>query len=239
VKTHRSRLGTVVAAAVLLGLMLVAPPARGRAPIQKAQAAGHAPTVVCPCGSAAQTPGPWIARFRSFSTPSASGLYDEQLGLTFTQSFTSMEYNVTAVEQTDPTLGDGPAYLLSGLSNGGYWYQVGVSWDWAPGQVVGTGFDMNYEVFNQAGNSVFPTNGQGGLLAFSAQVNAGDTVLLDLSFSSGARVVMSAEDANTGATALETYSSMGATLFEGLPGSLANTNGFFTGLMTEWYLVRA
>jgi hypothetical protein len=46
-------------------------------------------------------------------------LYDEQLGTTFTQSFTSLEYNVTAVEQVDPGSGTGPAYLLNGLSGKG------------------------------------------------------------------------------------------------------------------------
>jgi hypothetical protein len=43
-------------------------------------------------------------------------VYDEQLGTTFTQDFTSMLYYVTAVAQTDPASGTGPAYLLNGLS---------------------------------------------------------------------------------------------------------------------------
>jgi hypothetical protein len=161
--------------------------------------------------------------------------YDEQIGLTFTQSFTSMEYNVTAVEQTDPTLGDGPAYLLNGLSNSGYWYQVGVSWDWAPGQSPGTGFDMNYEVFDNSGNSIFPANGQGGIQAFSGPVRAGDAILLDLYFSNAGQVVMLAEDTETGAMASVTYPNMGGTYFVGLPSSTSDQNGFFTGLMTEWY----
>jgi hypothetical protein len=155
--------------------------------------------------------------------------------MTFTQSFTSIEYNVTAVEQTDPTLGDGPAYLLNGLSNSGYWYQVGVSWNWSPGTTPGSGFDMNYEVFDSAGNSVLPSNGQGGVLAFSGPVNDGDTILLDLYFSNPAKsVVMLAEDTDTGAVASENYSSVDSTFFVGLQ-SVANANGFFTGLMTEWY----
>lgn len=146
-----------------------------------------------------------------------------------------MEYNVTAVEQTDPTLGDGPAYLLNGLSNNGYWYQVGVSWDWAPGQSPGTGFDMNYEVFDNSGNSVFPANGQGGIQTFTGPVRAGDVILLDLYFSNAGQVVMLAEDTETGATASATYSSEGGTYFVGLPSSPSDQNGFFTGLMTEWY----
>ena len=226
----------LVAAAMILCLALVAPPISVRALPAKMQGVEVVPTAVCSCASQIQASVLGAPQFKGHSPPTPSGLYDEQVGLTFTQSFTSIEYNVTAVEQTDQTLGDGPGYLLSGLSNTGYWYQVGVSWDWNPGTIPGTGFDFNYEVFDTAGNSIFPTNGQGGLAVFSGPVNAGDVVLLDLYFSSSSQnVVMLARDTNTGATASEAYPNMGATFFVGLPGSVANQNGFFTGLMTEWY----
>src|SRR5207245_10637409 len=77
--------------------------------------------------------------------------YDEQLGTTFTQSFASIAYNVTAVAQSD-TYGYGPAYLLNGLGSTGYWYQVGISYDW-PFTAGGynPGFGMNYEVFDSQG----------------------------------------------------------------------------------------
>jgi hypothetical protein len=161
-------------------------------------------------------------------------VYDEQLGLTFTQNFTSLVYNVTAIEQKDPVSGTGPAYLLNGLSDTGYWYQVGVSWDWAPGQAPGTGFDMIYEVWNTTQGSVFPAGGGGGLLGFSGPVNPGDSVSIQLHFASG-QVVMLASDRNTGANASVSYSSEGASSFVGLPGNTANYNGYFSGLMTEWY----
>src|ERR1017187_3147568 len=102
--------------------------------------------------TAALTPSP----LRGHGPP-INANYDEQLGVAFTQNFTSLKYNVTAVEQTDPTLGTGPAYLLNGLSNTGYWYQVGLSWNWSPGTNPGTGFGVNYEVFDSSGNSIFPT----------------------------------------------------------------------------------
>ena len=194
------------------------------------------PTEVCSCRPQITDSPPRTMPLGQRAQPASSSAYDEQIGLTFTQNFASMEYDVTAVEQTDPTLGDGPGYLLSGISNLGYWYQVGVSWDWAPGDNPGTGFNMNYEVYDDLGNSIFPANGQGGLLAFSGAVNAGDTISLDLYFSnSNQSVTMQAKDTNTGAVASETYPSMGATYFVGLPNSDSDTNGFFTGLMTEWY----
>ncbi len=159
--------------------------------------------------------------------------YDEQLGITFTQNFNSLEYNVTAVEQVDPTLDTGPGYLLSGVSSVGYWFQVGLSYNWSPGDMPGTGFAMSYEVFNSQGNSIFPANGGGGLTSYSGTINPGDNVTIQLYFSAGF-VVMAAHDVNTGASATEEYPAGGATYFLGL-NSDANAEGFFTGLMTEWY----
>jgi len=153
--------------------------------------------------------------------------------MTFTQSFSSLAYNVTAIEQTDPSSGTGPSYLLNGLSDMGYWYQIGLAWNWSPGNTPGTGFDMIYAVFDSSGSVVFPSNQQ-YLQSFSGPVNSGDTILLNLYFSSTYGVVMLAEDYNTGASASETYSAEGASSFVGLSNT-GNSNGFFTGLMTEWY----
>ena len=156
-------------------------------------------------------------------------LYDEQLGTTFTQNFTSLAYKVTAVAQTG-TDGYGPAYLLNGLGNTGYWYQVGLSYDWDGS--ASTGFQLAYEVFNSSGSSVYPATG-GGMAAISP-VNPGDTILLTLSFSNGS-VVMQGSDQNTGAQTQKTYSAAGATSFTGSSSAPGNSHGFFTGLMTEWY----
>jgi hypothetical protein len=156
--------------------------------------------------------------------------YDEQLAMTFTQDFTSLEYNVTAVEQTGPE-GLGPAYLVNGLSNIGYWYQVGLAWNWQhlSGSGYSPGFRMNYEVFDRFGNSIYPSSGSGeDFLA----VNAGDTVLLSLNISANS-VVMIAKDWNTSSSASEGYGAQGATRFVGSPDAELGPNGFFTGLMTE------
>ncbi|MGA2199413.1 MAG: hypothetical protein ABSG45_05695, partial [Nitrososphaerales archaeon] len=132
-----------VSLAVLLLSLGSLSPIRGTA-----QAAPRlVPTAVCVCQSdSGGTSAPATPRVLR-GPPQTGAAYDEQIGMTFTQSFTSLEYNVTAVAQTDPALDTGPGYLLNGLSNTGYWYQVGLSWNWSPGQTPGTGFDMNYEVF--------------------------------------------------------------------------------------------
>ena len=163
-------------------------------------------------------------------------VYDEQLGQSFTQDFSSLDYNVTAVEQADVN-GYGPAYLLNGLSTSGYWYQVGLCWDW-PYQTGGynSGFSLVYEVYNSSGSSIFPSSGGGGLDNFSSAVSQGDTVLLSLHFSGG-NVTMYGYDYDSGASAQESYDAQGATDFTGTPQDNSNSNGFFTGLMTEWYHV--
>ena len=230
-RTHAPSLaftGSVACILLLFGPLLVRGPA-------EPTAMHIVPTRVCSCSPLPASIGHGEARLYPHGPPIYLN-YDEQLGITFTQSFTSIEYNVTALAQTDPSLGTGPAYLVNGLSNAGYWYQVGVSWNWSPGDTPGTGLDMVYEVWDTMQNSIFPTNGQGGVDAFSGPVNVGDIILLDLYFSNATgSVVMLAVDTVTGSSASETYSSMGGTYFVGLPGFLADSNGYFTGLMTEWY----
>jgi hypothetical protein len=171
---------------------------------------------------------------QSITSSQNSALYDEQLGTTFTQDFSFLSYNVTAVAQTDTSSGYGPAYLLNGLSDTGYWYQVGLAWNWDPSVPEGRGFSMVYEVWDPKGNSIFPSNGGGGLLSFSGRVNQGDIVELTISFTLN-NVTMSAFDINTHSNASVSYSSQGAKKFTGLTGGTANSKGYFTGLMTEWY----
>jgi hypothetical protein len=158
--------------------------------------------------------------------------YDEGVGLEFRQNFTTISFNVTAVAQDDPS-GVGPAYLLNGLTDKGYWYQVGVSWDWG-GLNLGyySGFKFVYQVWNtNLSQSVFPAVGV-GLAAFNGTVNPGDEVLLSLSFGPGYDVVMQASDASTHASASIEYASYGAETFI---GSDAKPGFFGTGLLTEWY----
>jgi len=156
--------------------------------------------------------------------------YDEQLGITFTQDSPSLAYTVTAVAQKGMD-NYGPAYLLNGLGNTGYWYQVGLSYNWDPG--IATGFQLAYSVFDPSGNLVLPTTNGAGLAAISP-VNPGDSVLLSLSFANG-NVIMQGTDQNTGAHAQEMYTASGANVFSGVTSAPSNEQGFFSGLMTEWY----
>ena len=223
-----------ISASLLILLLSMGTPTAAHAAAQAAPP-NVVPTAACGSSQISGTSGT-VAQLRGHQEPPPTPTaYDEQLGMTFTQSFSSLEYNVTAVAQTDPVLETGPGYLLNGLANTGYWYQVGLSWNWSPGQTPGSGFDMNYEVFDTSQNSIFPTGGGGGVLAFSGNVDQGDTVALNLYFSSSGEVVMAARDLVTGSTASETYGAFGGTCFVGSPSGPANSNGYFTGLMTEWY----
>jgi hypothetical protein len=170
--------------------------------------------------------------FRSAPIASAAP-YDEQVGVTFTQDFPALAFNVSAVAFTDN--GIGPGYLVNGLTDQGYWYQVGLSYNWPmTNGAVNPGFSMNYEVFSPNLASIYPTNGGGGIQPFTGTVNAGDSVLLSLSFSGGF-VFMQAKDWQTGSVASTRFTSYAYNkVFVGLTSSLAQS-GFFSGLMTEQY----
>ncbi|MGA3192712.1 MAG: thermopsin family protease [Candidatus Bathyarchaeia archaeon] len=173
-----------------------------------------------------------------------AGPYCELLGETFTQNSGSMSYSVTAVQQDyDDSFAlqfgassvTGPACLLCGLSDQGYMYEVGLSWDWfgtnANSSISGfpytPGFNANYFVFDPSGSTVY-------YYWVSLSVNQGDSVNLFLSFSGG-NVLMQVYDPNTGATSSGSYSSSGATYFVGLPNypQTPPPQSAFSGLMTE------
>ncbi len=159
--------------------------------------------------------------------------YDLQMGLSIVNNNNFLAYNVTAVKQTDQ-YGVGPTYLLNGFTDSGYWYQLGVGWNWPTTQGGHlSGFVVGYEVWH-AGKSVYPLNGS-GIANFSGPIMPNDTILLKLSILNNT-VVMQAKDWNTGANATVTYPAYGATIFQGSGDSSPNGAPIdFSGPMTEGY----
>jgi hypothetical protein len=154
--------------------------------------------------------------------------YDEQIGITFTQNFTNLAYNVTAIAQTDSD-GYGPAYILNGLSNDGFWYQTGIQYNWPGTQ----GFEFFYEIWNTSASIVNVEE------TLSNTVNSGDLVLISLYVNNGV-VYMSAKDWNTGANAQTSFADSHTNSFVGSATApiilgFFGLGGYFTGLMTEWY----
>ena len=171
---------------------------------------------------------PALCTNSTFPTTAGKATYDQQVSMIFTQNFQALDYNVTAVAQTDSS-GYGPAYLLNGLSDTGYWYQVGLAYNWplASGSAYDSGFHFIWEVFAPNGTTNNPV-----LSRIPDNVNQGDTIQLSLSFASG-NVVMLASDYNTAASSSHSYTAEKGTNFLG--ATSATNSRTPTSLMTEWY----
>ncbi len=81
---------------------------------------------------------PALCTNSTLPTTSGKATYDQQVSLVFRQDFYSLNFNVTAVQQTDSS-GFGPAYLLNGLSDTG----VRLSLSFSGGSVVMSNLDYN------------------------------------------------------------------------------------------------
>lgn len=169
---------------------------------------------------------------KGIGDPPQTVRYSDQYVLQFAENFTSLKFNVTAASVND-TYGFGPAYLLNGLTDAAYWYQLGLAWNWVEsgGSSFSPGFNLIFQVWGLDDQPVYPEDGKVGIQSFSGSVNDGDLVQLSLVFSEG-NVVMTAYDWNTTSSSLQSYPARG-TQFSGSQGP----SYFFTGLMTEWYHV--
>ena len=192
--------------------------------------ASSGPPILC----AGLTPAQVLSNAR-VANGSAAGnpSYDEQLLMGFERNFTSsIAYNVTIRAQNDSS-GFGPAYLLNGLTDTGYWYQVGIAWNLPTGESAGVtqGFRFVYEVWNtNTSLAVYPRTG--GTIATRFLAGDGDTVQLSLDLTLAGQVSMTAQDWNTSAHAAASYGAFGATQFMGFKDKVTN---FPTSLLTEWY----
>ena len=166
---------------------------------------------------------------------SPKGYYDEQQWLDFGQNHAYLTYNVTANVFTD-TFGFGPGYILNGLSDKGYWYQVGVAYNWIGNGSLpspsNNGFRLFYEVWDaKANTSVYPSGGGGGIAKLTGNATTGDKFLLSLFFTADGKVLMSVRDWNSGALGSTEYPSFGAQSFIGFQPKFGTHP---SSLLMEW-----
>lgn len=154
--------------------------------------------------------------------------FDQQAVLYEPTTIRSLSTNVTFSEISDGD-GYGPAYLLNGLTNEGYWFQIGTAYNWSiqtGGYTVGPGIIYAEFTPNSTPNS--PVQ----IRFVPAPIGPGDKVLLSLYFAGGA-VVLGASDAQQSYRFSKSFDAMGANVFLGTRGASPPAS-FFSGWMTEW-----
>ncbi|HZY91489.1 MAG TPA: hypothetical protein VFG07_01755, partial [Thermoplasmata archaeon] len=170
------------------------------------------------------------ASLRLAGHPSAlqSSLFYTQEGATISQLNSS--YSVAGVKSLSLqfTLVSSPypvGYELNGLSDTGDWYQVVVSDNW-PG--CPSGYTEITEVWDNAQGSG-PVN-----CGYSLTFSTGDTIVLGLNFTSGGNVCLDVHDVSSASSniACQAQPDSGAKVFVPVQG-IADSNGYFTGPMTE------
>ncbi len=156
----------------------------------------------------------------------------EDIGLALTQNSTSIAYTVPALPQQDSD-GCGPAYLVGGKTNTGYYYQTGITYDWCnqKGRPY-SGFTMIYNVFWPNGTMM-----KSGFFDINGGMHYNDTVLLNLSIVAG-NVIMSVKDVTDSASQSFSYPSNGSTYFKGQTFA-PSYGGLYSGAETEWYHLNA
>jgi hypothetical protein len=166
---------------------------------------------------------------------------------------TTLDYYITAAIQPANPQGS-YAYLINGYTNTGYWYQVGLSYDWYWNATAQPGFKLLYEVFDPDGFSEAPGVAQGninnqnsvqsggqfgsaGTIGFDKPVNPGDPIEIKMSIIKANNgqpfVFMEVDDLKTGAEADFLYNGYSATNFVPISVTPGTKPGFFTGPMTE------
>ncbi|MCL5094852.1 MAG: hypothetical protein M1168_02630 [Candidatus Marsarchaeota archaeon] len=168
----------------------------------------------------------------------------EHYNIFFQNNATHLNINVKAIAQTENSnlsSGYGPAYLLNGLTNNGYWYQVGLGYNfnYTDNKNVDnySGFRLIYEVWNSSTGK--PLNigcgDQACVKNFTGVVNNNDTILLNMSIVRD-NVILSAYDTNTTARSPTiNITSYGASFFTSKPFTSKSIDmEYFSGLMTEW-----
>lgn len=158
----------------------------------------------------------------------------EQVMGSLTVNSRELDYTLTARAQSDSS-GYGTAYLLNGLSDKGYWFQIGISYNPAgmdaQGPLYIPGFQVVFNIFNPEKKSITIDSNVAGMLDFNNKIKDGDKVALRLYFDKG-YVVMQVRDLRSNAKAMMGYDSNGAQTFVGT-SLRSNPQGFFSGPMVE------
>lgn len=172
------------------------------------------------------------------SQATLTSIYNEQTYFTLETNRTTLAYNVTAVSQNDST-GLGPEYVLSGVTDKNYWYQVGISWNWINSTGVGhyNGFRFTYGVHTYTGYTIYHLTGSAAELNFTGPIRSGDLVLLKLNFISPNNIEMYAKDWNTDTWQNAVFSNMNSSHF--VPTFARVGYQFSTGIMMEWFHANA
>lgn len=160
-----------------------------------------------------------------------------QVGYTFKDNETSISVDVPAVLQSlKPNASVN--YILNGLMNDGYWYQIGVTQangmigyvDGKPTKV--TGLHVISEVFNPSGVPVFPSSGGAWISVDSTlEIRSGNVIRLSMGVS-GHKVKMEAQNLSNGRSTEFNGNDPNASYFVG-GISPKGGNNTFTGVMTE------
>lgn len=158
----------------------------------------------------------------------ASTSWYTQVGATLTQlngstslgGLKSLGERFTLVTSAYPV-----GYELNGLSNSGDWYQIVVADNW-PG--CSLGFEEVTEVWDNTGASG-PVNCDP-----TVSLSSGDTLALAINYTSAGNTCLDLTDLTTASfhAVCQAQPDSGATSFVVVSGS-ANSNGYFTGPMTE------
>jgi hypothetical protein len=160
------------------------------------------------------------------AVPEPGTQYDEQAILFDPISTSSVLANANVSSQTD-SQGYGAAFLVNAESTTGYWYQVGVAYDWGWESGYLPGFAVIYSMYAPSTASSNPT----ALCMERPSLLQDEPVLLQIQITSGT-VLLTVSQTGPGQIAAVLFSSYGASTFEGT--SNASQYGFFTGWMTEW-----
>jgi hypothetical protein len=231
---RRSSVRPATAFAIVLAVVLVASSvsaalAGSALPLPTTTVLGSAPPLV-PIPSSAPAPRPPPLGFGNDPIaalrPAQGGVWYTQEGATLAQlndsSATGMKRISEYVKLVTSPYSTG--YELNGLSNSGDWWQIVVGDNW-PG--CNSGFEEVTEVWNNAQGSG-PVN-----CTSTVSLSVGDLVEFTLYFSAGDGC-LALDDVTSGhsTTDCQTQPDSGGTSWSFLTGN-ANSNGYYTGPMTE------